>query len=128
MRAIPLLVFLFLGVAIATEIRSADSLLRDIGTVTKASDCDSNAVADCAYGYTSCVSATTTLAAICNCYGQYGRCLYVAGCLSGSDGQDFINACESAGCSAQQCNFYSSSSTIVASIVLISVGVVVTLF
>jgi hypothetical protein len=44
------------------------------------------------------------LNSICDCYGNYGNCLYDAGCLDPSQVASFEQACEAAGCSTQQCD------------------------
>jgi len=82
----------------------------DSPTTTGSVECTTDQIDQCVDDYDSCINSTSTLDDICNCYGEYGACLYFDGCFMDSDFNTFVKGCENAGCSSDECNPYDLTS------------------
>ena len=97
----------------ACEVAGCTSSQCNIGGVTTSTSggqCQTQDVDNCVNAYQQCVSGITDMGVICDCYGAYGICLNAIGCFAGDGYNEFIQACENAGCSASSCGGSSTES------------------
>jgi len=58
---------------------------------------------ECGDYYYVCINGSSSEDTLCLCYGEYGYCLFEYGCIDSDQYNDFIDACESAGCPSSYC-------------------------